>query len=108
MSEDATTQSDHGELKRRIAQLLGTDPGRYGADLGTERHKRLLNEEITLICERAGMGFLSDESKQERMESIMLKLGRDHRTGIGTWDTSDLAAVVRHLEPETDCGGEGT
>ena len=97
-----THRSDHGELKRRLAHHIGSDPSRYAADIGTERHKRLLDEEITLICDRLGLEFLDDEAKQQRMDAIMLKLGRDHRTGAQAWDTSDLVAVVRALHPDND------
>lgn len=90
-------QSDHGKLKRRIAELVGANPDRYADDLGTERHKTLTAEEIDGICDQLGIGFL-DCSKQEKKDACMLKLGRDHRTGTSMWDASDLVAVIDALE----------
>ncbi len=91
--------ASHGELKRRIAKLTGSDPGRYSDDLGNERHKRLTVKEIDWICQKLGVGFV-DGTKQEKRDMIMLKLGRDHRTGVRMWDSSDLRAVIDRLETE--------
>jgi len=91
-------QQSHGELKRRLAALIGADPDRYATDIGTERHKCLLDSEIARICDALGLGMLADEPKQQRKDAIMLKLGRDHRTGAGMWDTSDLVAVIEAVE----------
>lgn len=90
-------QSSHGELKRRLAELIGSDPSRYAADTGTERHKRLTAAEVAAIAEAMNLGFL-DGSKQELRDTIMIKLGRDHRTGVRMWDASDLVAVIKALE----------
>lgn len=89
----------HGELKRRLAELVGSDAGRYGSETGTERHKRLTVGEVDAIADGLGLGFL-DESKQETRDAIMIKLGRDHRTGVRMWDASDLVAVIEALEGE--------
>jgi hypothetical protein len=89
--------ADHGDLKRRIAELVGSDPSRYGSGCGVERHRGLLSEEVDGICELLGMG-LEDEPKSQQMDAVMIRLGRDHRTGAGMWDTADLIAVVEALE----------
>jgi len=94
---DSRAAASHGELKRRIAARLGTDPERYGTGIGTERHKRLTAAEIDALCEALGLGFL-DGPKQERMNTVMLKLGRDHRTGAAVWDSADLRAVLDALD----------
>lgn len=91
--------ASHGEMKRRIAELLGTDPSRYSEDLGNERHKELQLKEIDWICQELGVGFV-DGSKQEKRDMIMIKLGRDHRTGVRGWDSSDLRAVIERLEAQ--------
>ena len=95
------TELDHGELKREIAARIGSDPERYGTGIGTERHRCLTADEITKIGDCLGLGFLADERKQTKMDTIMLKLGRDHRTGASRWDVSDLAAVRDRLETDT-------
>lgn len=101
MSEAVSMEMSHGELKRRLALRLGTNPDRYGADLGTERHKRLTAKEVTRICELLGLGFV-DASKQEKKDMVMIKLGRDHRTGARDWDASDLVAVINRLEADDE------
>lgn len=97
MSSKVDHQSDHGELKRRLADLLGTDPERYATGTGTERHKVVTSEEVDRVCEELGIGFV-DGSKQEKRDTVMIKLGRDHRTGASMWDSSDLLAVIRALD----------
>jgi hypothetical protein len=87
----------HGELKRYLADTLGTDPDRYSADTGCERHKRLTAEEVDRIAEHFGMG-LGGAPKQQTMNAIMIRLGRDHRTGVRVWDASDLVATIEALE----------
>jgi hypothetical protein len=87
----------HGELKRYLAETLGTDPDRYSADTSCERHKRLTAEEVDQIAEHFGMG-LSGEPKQQTRDAIMIRLGRDHRTGVQGWDASDLVAIIEALE----------
>lgn len=94
-------QSSHGELKRRLAERLGTDVSRYSADIGTERHKCLTALEVDRICEEFGMP-LGDETKQQQMDAVMIRLGRDHRTGAAIWDAADLVAVIQALEGEDD------
>jgi hypothetical protein len=96
-SEALSPSSSHGELKRRLATLVGSDPSRYSTKTGTERHKRLSAAEIGGICEQLGLDFL-DCSVQEKRDAIMLKIGRDHRTGKQYWDSGDLHALVRELE----------
>lgn len=91
--------ASHGKMKRRIAELVGADPSRYSEDLGNERHKRLKLKEIDWICHMLGVGFV-DGSKQEKRDMIMIKLGRDHRTGVREWDSSDLRAVIERLEAQ--------
>lgn len=102
-------QQSHGELKRRLAELVGTDQSRYSEETGVERHKRLTASEIDAIAAAFGMG-LEDEPKQQVMDAIMIRLGRDHRTGTEMWDSSDLVAVIEALqainEPRSaDCNG---
>lgn len=101
--------ASHGELKRRIATMLGTDPGRYAADLGTERHRRLTDAEISAICERLGLDDVLDADNQARRDAIMRALDRDHRLGIRLWDSSDLLAVIDALDgtDSLDASGGG-
>jgi len=87
----------HGELKRHLAGILGTDADRYSADTGCERHKRLTAEEVDRIAEEFEMG-LNEESKQRTRDAIMIRLGRDHRTGVRQWDASDLVAVIKAIK----------
>jgi hypothetical protein len=89
-------------MKRRLAEMAGTDASRYSTELGTERHKRLSAADIDGICEQLGLGFLCAETMQEQRDAIMIKLDRDHRTGARSWDSSDLLAVVEALEEVTD------
>jgi len=104
-------QQSHGELKRYLAETLGTDPNRYSAETGCERHKRLTAEEVDRIAEHFGMG-LSGETKQQTRDAIMIRLGRDHRTGVRMWDVSDLVAVIdaldQSLQPRVDRSTEGS
>ena len=97
MTESVSIHSSHGELKRRIVNLVGGDPSRYASGIGVERHRRLTAAEIDMISEAFGMR-LANEPKQQTMDAIMIRLGRDHRTGASTWDASDLVAVVDALE----------
>lgn len=97
--------ASHGELKRRIATLLGTDPDRYAADLGTERHHRLTDGEISAICERLGLD--ADASNQTRRDAIMQHLGREHRLGKRLWDSSDLRAVIAALDDQREAVPDG-
>jgi len=89
----------HGELKRRLARHLGTDASRYATGTGTERHKRLTAAELERLCEVLGIGFI-DAPKQQKRDTIMIRLGRDHRTGARMWDSSDLRAVLEELEED--------
>lgn len=66
----------HGEMKRAIARQIGFDPERYSADIGAERHRRLIDMEITKICADLDLGFLADEPNQQRRDAIMVKIGR--------------------------------
>jgi hypothetical protein len=94
-------RASHGELKRRLASLVDSDPERYSSDLGTERHKRITASEVDGVCETLGLGFV-DGTQQDKRDAVMLKLGRDHRTGIRMWDSSDLRAVIERLETELE------
>jgi len=94
-------QDSHGELKRRLATIIGTDPARYADDTGCERHKRLTAAEVRALSERLGLG-LSGQRKQQIKEAVMFRLGRDHRTGVRMWDASDLVAVIKALEVASD------
>jgi hypothetical protein len=94
----------HGKLKRYLADILGTDADRYSADTGCERHKRLTAEEVDRIAEHFGMG-LGEEPKQQTRDAIMIRLGRDHRTGVRQWDASDVVAVIKALEQAEQRGG---
>lgn len=91
-------QSSHGELKRHLADLVGADPSRYSRDIGVERHKKLTVREIDLVLESFGLDFLKDETAQTKKDTLMLRVGRDHRTGVGYWDTNDLLALIEELE----------
>jgi hypothetical protein len=96
----------HGDLKRHLARFLGTDPDRYSDEIGCERHKRLTVEEVHRIAEHFGMG-LGAAPKQQTRDAIMIRLGRDHRTGVRGWDASDLVAAIEALEEtEQYMGGE--
>lgn len=88
--------ADHGTLKRRLATLIGADPSRYAAERGVERHKRLTAAEIDKVCDALGIGFI-DGTAQTKRDTVMIKLGRDHRTGVSMWDSSDLIAVIDRL-----------
>jgi|GEM_PF-6490424 len=92
----------HGEMKRRIADITDADPSRYADGTGTERHRRMTRAELETVCEALGLGMVTDESAQQMRDSLMLKLGRDHRTGVGTFDSSDLAAILGALEGDGD------
>lgn len=100
MSSVSTAQS-HGELKRRLARLLGTDPSRYADDIGVERHRRLTVEEIDRICAELGLGFV-DGTKQTKVDTVMIRLGRDHRTGAEMCDVSDLVAIINAIQEGDD------
>jgi hypothetical protein len=89
-------KQSHGELKRRLAEIVGTNPSRYSDETGVERHKRLTAREVDRIAEAFEMG-LSSEPKQQTMDAIMIRLERDHRTGAQKWDASDLVAVLEAL-----------
>ena len=88
----------HGELKRAIATRIGTNPGRYGAGIGTERHHRLTADEVHGIAEKLGLGRQPHTSKQQLRNQIMHELGRAHRVGVRDWDTSDLREVLLALD----------
>jgi hypothetical protein len=96
-------QQSHGELKRRLAKIVGEDPSRYSDETGVERHKRLTAGEVNAIAAAFGMG-LEDESKQQTRDAIMIRLGRDHRTGVRMWDASDLVAVIEALDQSLQPG----
>lgn len=99
MASSVDYNSDHGQLKRHLAALIGSDPSRYATGTGTDRHKTVTVAEVDRICEILGIGFV-DGSKQVKKDTIMIRLGRDHRTGTSMWDASDLLAVIRALEAE--------
>lgn len=90
-------ETPNAEVKRRLAARLGTDPTRYDPGIGGKRDKRLTAEEIDRICEELGIGFV-DGTKDEKRDTIMIKLGRDRRTGVTRWDAADVVAVVQALE----------
>jgi len=46
------------------------------------------------------------EPKQQTMDAIMIRLGRDHRTGAHTWDASDLVAVIDSLDQSLQPGAD--
>jgi len=93
----ALMQQSHGKLKRQLATILGEDPSRYSDKTGVERHKRLTADEVGAIAAMFGMG-LDDEPKQQTMDAIMIRLGRDHRTGVRAWDASDLVSIIEALD----------
>jgi hypothetical protein len=93
---DLQTHTSHGEMKREIAWRVETEPDRYGSETGNERHKRLTADEIRRIADELGLGWM-DETRQQMIDSIMLKLGRDYRTGVRSLDFSDLRAILRRL-----------
>ena len=99
----ASMQQSHGELKRRLAEIVGEDPSRYSDETGVERHKRLTAGEVRAIAAVFGMG-LDGEPKQQTMDAIMIRLGRDHRTGVRMWDASDLVAVIDALDQSLQPG----
>lgn len=92
-----SAEATHGEMKRRLAGIIGSDPDRYAASTGTERHKNLTVDELKAIARELGLD-LDEESKQTVKDTIMLRLGRDHRTGAGMLDSSDLRAILEALE----------
>lgn len=103
----STTPRSHGEFKRDLAEAVGSDPSRYAAATGEERHKCLTKAEYVGLAEALGLGFLADESKQQLRDAILLKLGRDHRTGVTYLDTSDLRAIHEAVV-QSRAGGDST
>jgi len=83
--------------------MVGSNPNRYSAEMGNERHKELTADDVDGICRELELEIF-DAPKQTKKDAAMIKLGRDHRTGVGMWDSSDLHAVVRALE---DGGADG-
>lgn len=101
MASSVSNTSTHGELRRRLAELVGSDPERYSEATGTERHKSLLASEIQAVTDVFGME-IEAAPKQQQMDAVMIRLGRDHRTGARMWDSSDLVALIGALEEATD------
>lgn len=93
----------HGSMKRRIARLADLDQERWRDDVGVERHKEFTKQELQVIARELGLEMIVDEPKQTIRDTIMLRLDRDHRTGIGMFDSSDLQALIAALEG----GGDG-
>jgi len=84
------------DMKAEIARRVGTNPGRYGQGCA---HKRLLCNEVKLVSERLGMN-LSGEPCQHVRDALMIRVGRDHRTGISFYDSTDVEAILDALEGE--------
>ncbi|WP_434521310.1 hypothetical protein [Halorubrum sp. AS12] len=84
------------EMKAEIARRIGTDPERYGRGCG---HKTLLAKEVRLVAEELGMG-LSDQPRQQVRDALMIRAGRDHRTGISFYDSRDVEAILDQLEDD--------
>lgn len=82
------------EMKAEIARRVGTDPERYGSGCA---HKRLLANEVKLVSEQLGMN-LSEEPCQHVRDALMIRSGRDHRTGISFYDSRDVEAILNELE----------
>lgn len=96
-----STADDHGELRRIIANYVGVDETRYSEERGNERHRKLLADDIDAVCDALEIGFI-DGTKQQKRDAIMIKVDRDHRTGVDWWDTQDCIAVIHKLEQEID------
>ena len=85
------------EMKAEIARHVGTDPRRYAAGCA---HRRLLAREVRGVAAALGMA-LDDEPASHVRDALMIRVGRDHRTGVSFWDSRDLAAVLEELEGES-------
>ena len=86
------------EMKAEIAERVGTNPERYGQGCG---HKTLLAKEVRLVSEALGMG-ISDQPATQIRDALMIRTGRDDRTGISFYDSRDVAAILNQLRDETD------
>ncbi|SEH60703.1 hypothetical protein SAMN05192561_11230 [Halopenitus malekzadehii] len=86
------------EMKAEIAQHVGTDPDRYGEGCG---HKQLLASEVRLVSEKLGMN-LSDQPRQHVRDALMIRTGRDDRTGVSFYDSRDVEAILNELEAIVD------
>lgn len=95
MSTVRDTRELH-EMKAEIAERVGTDPERYGQGCG---HKSLLASEVRLVSEELGMG-IADQPAQQVRDALMIRLGRDHRTGLTFYDSRDAEAIVDALRRE--------
>ena len=84
------------EMKAEIARRVGTDPSRYGEGCG---HKTLLAKEVRLVSEELGMG-VSDQPYQQVRDALMIRAGRDHRTGVSFYDSRDVEAILDQLEAD--------
>ena len=82
------------DMKAEIARRVGTDPSRYGEGCG---HKTLLAKEARLVSEKVEMG-ISDQPYQQVRDALMIRAGRDHRTGISFYDSRDVEAILGQLE----------
>ncbi|EMA69153.1 hypothetical protein C461_03222 [Halorubrum aidingense JCM 13560] len=86
------------DMKAEIARRVGTDPERYGQGCG---HKTLLANEVKLVAEGLGMG-LSEEPCQHVRDALMIRVGRDHRTGISFYDSRDVEAILDLMEADDE------
>lgn len=84
------------EMKAEIARRVGSDPERYAEGCA---HKRLLAREVRGVASALGMGLDGEPASQIR-DALMIRAGRDHRTGVSFWDSRDVAAVIEELEGE--------
>lgn len=101
MSTVRKTRELH-EIKAEIAERVGMDPDRYGQGCG---HKSLLSKEVRLVSEALGMG-IADQPRQQIRDALMIRVGRDHRTGITFYDSRDAAAILEELRAHSGGGPE--
>lgn len=99
------SEAAHGEdlthysvprLKQRLATIIGSDPSRYDAGLGTRANKLLTIEEYRLIAD--ALGLPTDGTRHTLKEAIYRRVDRSHRVGARAFDSSDLRVIIQTLE----------
>lgn len=85
------------ELRAAIVEECGGNPDRYRGDRYRDRACTMTSTELDLVLEEIGLGFLVGDTKQQKMDTLMIRLGRDERTGVKQFDTSDLRAIAEEV-----------
>lgn len=74
---------------QEVVDTVGGDWERYRHDA----HRKPAKRDVVEIANELGVGLGYETPKQQIMDAIMIRVGRDHRTGAAYWDSADWERI---------------